>query len=67
MTTETFNKIFKVEYLNDFKKWLPEATSDELKGLNLMERIYNTKGRVRLSEAHQQDYRRNHSHGKNFE
>jgi len=33
MNKESFNKIISIEYLNEFKNWLGDATSDELKGL----------------------------------
>jgi hypothetical protein len=36
MPKEAFNKIIKVEYLSDFKDCYDEATSEELRGLDLM-------------------------------
>lgn len=65
MNKEAFNKIINIEYLNEFKGWLEGATSDEIKGLQLIEQIYNTKGRVKLGE--QLPYGRNKSTGKVFE
>lgn len=65
MNKESFNKIISIEYLNEFKGWLAGATPDEIKGLDLIEQIYNTKGRVRLGEP--LPYGRNKSLGKTFE
>jgi hypothetical protein len=65
MSKESFNKIVKIEYLNDFKDWYDGATAEELKGLKLIEQIYNTKGRSKVAEISQQG--RNKSKGRFFE
>lgn len=67
MPKEAFNKIIKLEYLNEFKECYDEATPEELKGLDLMEKIYATKGRAKVGGENSRQHYKNKSLNKNIE